>query len=130
MRLLAAALALASASACNYGPLMDPGEDCMGCHTHQSGESGWTAAGTVFFGTGEQGVADVTVKITDAAGRDVTLTTNAAGNFYTQEPLVLPLDRVEIVGPHGNSIMQADAASGSCNSCHRSGAVGGRLIAR
>ena len=111
------------------GASMLPGSDCLLCHTAGGGEGGaFTAAGTVFTdldGTG--GLADVTVRITDADGLIVELTSNSVGNFYTKEPLAFPIDaEVEVGGEVRAMATPVDtAACGSCHACE--GAAGGKL---
>lgn len=107
----AALLAVAAAlGACvpGEGPLMSPGQDCLGCHG--GGEARrWTAAGT-WSAQGQH------VTFTDANGRTVTVRTNQAGNFYTAEPLALPL-AVSVDG----AAMPAPVTYGGCNRCHDRG---------
>jgi hypothetical protein len=97
------------------GPLMAPGQDCIECH--DGGEAkGWTAAGTWARG------AHVTV--TDANGKTVTMQGNKVGNFYTAEPLTLPLTvDVDGVDMPGDALQSAAWSSahmnyGGCNLCH------------
>jgi hypothetical protein len=115
---LAAALAIACVPA--HGPMMDPGSDCLGCHTGGGGAKPWTVAGTIYDGTATSpgaAVADATVRITDANGRTFERRTNDAGNFYTAEGVAFPI-RV-CVSRHGaESCMQEPVPFGSCNVCH------------
>ncbi len=133
-------------------PTMLPGSDCLRCHRPGGTAAShvWTVAGTVFptatacpldggpgCGTGVEGVE---VLVTDVNGRSFTLTTNAAGNFYTDQPLAtlqtvmiqngthrMNMD-VSIVGG-GQALLamstsgQAPTADGgvSCNACHALG---------
>ena len=128
-------------------PVMQPGADCMQCH--RSGGNGaervWTAAGTVFprpdacpldGGPGcLTGVQGVQVLLTDANGQQLTLTTNSAGNFYTDQPLatltsimiqngkhrmvmnlgVFPDGGVDLVS---NQVAYPADGGVSCNACH------------
>lgn len=110
----AAALALLwGVSACipANGPLMDPGQDCLGCHNGDEARR-WTAAGT-FAGRGR------TVLLVDANGNTITLKTNSAGNFYTAEPLAFPL-KVSVDG----AAMPNAVTYGGCNLCHGNGGMG------
>jgi hypothetical protein len=89
--LLILLLALAACEPDNR-PTMDPGQDCVSCHIAggQADLERWTAAGTVFRAVdsgADEGVSDVHVLIRDDLGREVRLTTNSAGNFYTAEDL-------------------------------------------
>ena len=100
------------------GPTMQPGSNCMSCHT--GGEAGrFTAAGTVYAGGGSSavGLAGAVVKIVPKTGATVTLTTNSVGNFYTSATLNPPLDISVSFG--GNTNTMASASSGACGSCHK-----------
>jgi hypothetical protein len=108
--LLALLAPLTLLSACgeseeDEGPLMAPGRDCIRCHD-------FTAAGTVYASAGaSQGEPGVTVLLD---GR-VSLTSNAAGNFYTMAALPGSY-AVEI--SKGGVTRTMSAASGRCSSCH------------
>ena len=108
-RAAALTLLLASACAASQGPLMDPFQDCLRCHTGGHAKR-WTVAGTWRRG------AKVTV--VDQNGKSVTMTGNDAGNFYTAEGLAFPLttsvDGVQMPTP---------LTYGGCNVCHRAEAV-------
>lgn len=112
------------------GGTMLPGSDCLACHDGSDEASKFTAAGTVF--TDIDGTLDAegaTVRITDADGTTVEYTANSAGNFYTQDPLKMPISaEVEI---DGNILaMIAPVSTGACNSCHMCGGqAGGKLYA-
>lgn len=114
---LAAAALLAGCDKDKEGDaLMRPGEDCLACH----GE--FTAAGTVYAsataGAGE-GVAGATVTLVGTAGSD-TVTTNAAGNFYTRVNLGFPLVSASVSRNGQTRTMQQTASVGSCAAaaCH------------
>ncbi len=129
MKWLAIAAALAACWACvpSDGPLMEPGENCQGCHggtgTLYFGErrrhaKAWTVAGTIFDpANAAAGFEGAQVHITDANGFDFRLRTNLAGNFYTRETVQLPLQACIERG--GNTVcQQSPVTSGACNSCH------------
>lgn len=105
------------------GALMLPGENCLRCHSKGSPyprAPTWTAGGTVFAradATESEGVSGAVIEITDKAGRKVILTTNSAGNFYTQEELQAPF-RVAIEHNGRRAEMPIEAPAGSCNACH------------
>ena len=68
--------------------------------------------------------------MTDAQGRTVTLSTNAAGNFFyetNQGSFVAPYSAKVIAGGK-ERVMKQSVPSGDCNSCHtqdgKSGAPG------
>jgi hypothetical protein len=97
-------------------PLMAPGRDCVACH-NGSAALKFTVAGTWLKDTG-----DVTVTDSDSPPNSVVMQRNAAGNFYTDAPLVFPLTGVWI---GAEKKMDADefrgAMHGSCNRCHGRG---------
>jgi hypothetical protein len=127
---LAAAL-VAAALGCGPrypGPLMEPGNDCAGCHggagpAHHT----WTMSGTIVFTASpswdEDGVAGVKVTLEDDTGHAVTAWSNAAGNFYSAEahgkPYTVRLERgaQTLVGvPNPTTGAHVDFAD--CNMCH------------
>lgn len=120
----AAAVALAALAACvpEDGPSMRPGSNCLACHGDPGAdESGptWTLAGTAYAtaqGTGA-GVRGAAVHVTDAAGRAVTLHSNAVGNFYLADGLAFPL-QVAVERGGVTHAMSAPVTYGGCNRCH------------
>lgn len=117
------------------GPLMRAGDNCLRCH-RENGEAQnlWTAAGTVYAtpeADRDDGLENVQVILEDSSGKVVTLTTNAAGNFYTAEPL-LPDYRVRVERNGKSLAMSFSPPAGSCNACHSIPPVGnapGRIFA-
>lgn len=112
------------------GPTMAPGENCLSCHSGGGEEGSWTVAGTVYGAVdaaAEDGLASVEVQITDDAGKEVTLNSNSAGNFYTAEAFTFPIHVA--VQKNGTRVAMGTApASGACNSCHTpGGSAPGRL---
>jgi hypothetical protein len=75
------------------------GQACLQCHDgNTAGANKFTAAGTIYdklaLASGAQGLAGVTIEITDANGAKVAVVTasqGAPGNFWTDQPLVFPL---------------------------------------
>ncbi len=121
---LRASLTLAALALCACGegsPLMSPGEDCVACHDTL------TVAGTVFpsaSSPADAGLAGVEVLVTDAAGAQVRLTSNDAGNFFTHARVTLPLRRAEV--RRGGQVLVMDGGpGGACNGCHAPGGVAG-----
>ncbi len=112
--------------------LRNQGEDCLSCHKPggKAPRSLFGVSGTVFRSASgeprEDGAAGVAVVLSDAAGRQVTLTSNAAGNFWSKEDLRYPV-RVTLRRPsegapgpalaeqHGQA---ATCTHGNCNQCH------------
>ncbi len=115
-------------------PLMNPGEDCVACHASGEGPH-FTLAGTVMGDMGDpddcNGVDGVIVRVTDADGNLTELTTNSAGNFYTNDPITLPYT-IELDRDGVTSSMSAEQEDGACAACHtaegRNGAPG-RVVA-
>ncbi len=103
----------------DLSPVMRPGEDCTSCHNGDQAQE-WTVAGTVFSAPDAQsdgGVQGALVLIADANGRQLTLRSNSAGNFYTAEPLQFPLT-VSVAGTQAQHVMTAAVEVGACNACH------------
>src|SRR4051812_18504626 len=74
--------------------LMHPGGDCTGCHAQRQEGPTFTVAGTVQAASHEAddcaGIAGATVEITSAMGAVTKLTTNEAGNFFTETKIAFP----------------------------------------
>ncbi len=114
-------------------PTMSPGQDCLICHAPglRAAYRPWTVAGTVYQSPtdpADAGIAGALVLLTDAAGKSLTLVSNAAGNFYTEEPLQFPLSHLEVDRDGVRMAMNLDpalvpSAVGSCNRCHSEPAV-------
>jgi hypothetical protein len=119
------------------GALMRPGEDCDFCHragSQYATAPRWSLAGTVYpraDSAAGEGIAGVKVSITDEAGQELlSLTTNAAGNFYTAAPLP---DRYLVALEYQGQRIEMPCAppSGGCAKCHRrppNGFAPGRLF--
>jgi len=117
--------AVCSTSAVNAGTSaeMEPGGDCIGCHSSGEGPS-FLAAGTVMNDLHDDtncgGVAGVTVRITGSDGKVTELTTNATGNFFLESrggQIALPFN-AEVTRAGITTKMLAAQMSGDCNSCH------------
>jgi hypothetical protein len=114
-------------------PQMHPGGDCMDCHDRGEGPT-FSAAGTVMGDYTDEtdcdGIAGVTVRITDVDGTVHELLTNAAGNFYTQDDLPAPL-AVELEFEGRTRAMSA-APDPDCMTCHTAegeNSAPGRILA-
>ena len=106
---------------------MAPGEDCMrsGCHGN------FTVAGTVFpsaTSPASAGLANVSVVVTDANNAQTTLTSNAAGNFYTGKTMALPLQSVYVLR-NGTRTDMSGTPTGACAACHSLGSDLGAVYA-
>lgn len=107
-------------------PQMNPGQDCIACHDQGDGPK-FQFAGTVMGATNDDdncdGVDGVTVQIIGSDGQTLTLTTNSAGNFYSDDhhqttTVALPFT-AKVIGPGGKeSTMTTPQTTGACNSCH------------
>jgi hypothetical protein len=141
------ALILAAAVVCLPGmkwtggdegsPDMHPGKSCIDCHAQGEGPR-FIVAGTVFKELTEPddtyGVKGVVVQLTDAKGKVIRLTTNAAGNFMLRahgNTIVFPFTaKVLFQGREGE--MVTPQSTGNCAACHTAhGANGapGRIVA-
>jgi hypothetical protein len=119
-------------------PTMNPGQDCLICHCSTACAPGqadgglasyrpWTIAGTVFPSASanvDAGLGQAQILVTDVTGKQLTLTSNAAGNFYTEEPLG-DLTDIEVQSGGRRMVMQIGVVGsgalelvGSCNHCH------------
>jgi mono/diheme cytochrome c family protein len=116
-------------------PLMHPGDACIACHTSNGGPN-FILGGTVMAATNDDtdcnGVQGATVEIKGADGTVITLTTNAAGNFYQESMAGLSTPyTAKIIQGGKERAMMASQTTGDCNSCHTAaGANGapGRLL--
>ncbi len=100
--------------------LMYPGKACITCHNQGEGPF-FYAAGTVYPVAHAvdscYGSASVTVELTDANGKVVTATTNAAGNFYIQKSLTMPYT-ARVIKNGISRDMLSPQKNGDCNTCH------------
>lgn len=109
-------------SACGGGDddegnaLMRPGENCVSCHAN------FSVAGTVYpsrTAAANTGLAGVTVVVVDANGQQVTMASNAAGNFYTTAVLAQPLQSTYVVRNGLRSDMGGQPSAGCASAgCH------------
>jgi hypothetical protein len=99
---------------------MKPGGDCIACHARGEGPT-FAVAGTVFKNAHEAddcgGVNGITVELTGADGKVVTMTTNNAGNFSTRTAVAAPYTARLRSGALTRE-MATPQSSFSCNSCH------------
>lgn len=99
---------------------MLPGTDCVECHRAggSADQAIYAVAGTVFARPDcPIPAADATVRVMDGDGTIVTMITNGAGNFFTDQPLVPPYTvGVEVDGVVGT--MRYPIDNGSCGRCH------------
>jgi hypothetical protein len=108
------------------GDLMLPGTDCLSCHREggSAAASPLTVAGTVFASAQCPDPAEgAVVHVRDADGTELALPTNEVGNFFTAEPLHMPLT-VWIARGDGVLDKPMGAVSGDCNGCHQPDGAG------
>jgi hypothetical protein len=136
--------ALPLLSSCALDPndpkaLRNLGEECVVCHMPGKKAAQWlfTAGGTTYRTAGDgasPGLGGVVITLTDAGGKVLTLRSNTAGNFWTNEKLAFPVAVVmQREGSDRRSTVAAGPCSaGGCNGCHsvppKNGAPG-RLFA-
>ncbi|MFQ5580700.1 MAG: hypothetical protein ACE5FZ_08810 [Nitrospiria bacterium] len=106
------------------------GRDCLRCHKagEKAGSIPFSMAGTVYKDNiGSEPIAGAEVVILDAAGKVISMTTNAAGNFFTQveiadaDPDPGRIDRAYktwVLGPDGTILPMLTMTSHSCNMHH------------
>jgi ABC-type phosphate transport system substrate-binding protein len=112
-----------------------PGMDCLTCHDGQTaGATAFTVAGTLF-ASGSTPLAGASVLVTDSTNKSFTLVTASNGNFYSSDPVTLPLTALGVSdcsafasGLYMNSEMPvaatgsgSGAQGASCNNCHIAG---------
>ena len=99
---------------------MNPGESCIECHDRGEGPT-FKIAGTIMGAIHDpddcNGIDNVVVTITDADGAVQELTTNSAGNFYSQDRFASPYT-VSLSYDGITRVMEGAQESGDCASCH------------
>jgi hypothetical protein len=97
----------------------NPGLNCMTCHNNaQPTIPQFTVAGTLYSAlTGGTAVAGATVEVTDATGAVYPLLTGTNGNFYSEQPIVFPVN-VRATACPADLFMPTSPTVGACNSCH------------
>jgi len=126
------------------GQDMEPGGDCIGCHSQGEGPD-YLIAGTVMGKANDDtecaGVSGVTVEITDAKGVVLSLPTTSDGNFFyggggrrssvSVQGIAFPYN-AKVVRNGVERQMVAAQSDGDCAHCHTAqGANGapGRILA-
>jgi hypothetical protein len=103
------------------------GMDCGQCHFGQMQAAPiWTLAGTLYTQTnGGPPAVGATIRVHQAGGVVLRLTTAQNGNFYTNQPINFPIT-VEASSCPNTVAMQGNIAGVhvSCNNCHRAGVQG------
>lgn len=119
--------------------LMEPGGNCIQCHSDYDGPH-FTFAGTVMSASHDDtncaGISDVIVRIKGADGKALELTTNGNGNFYSDvnvSSIAFPYTaEVSRGGKTVSMLTSRTQAETNCASCHTAaGANGapGRIVA-
>lgn len=118
---------------------MHPGGACIQCHSSGEGPR-YTIAGTVFHGAREQtdcngangATESLSVVVTDANGKKLTLPVNDVGNFFTKDPVAFPFQAKVVSSSGKENVMTAAQSVGDCNTCHTqmgANAAPGRILA-
>jgi hypothetical protein len=109
---------------------MQPGSACRTCHVvgGKASSKSWDIAGTVYATAHEPdncngtSASGVTVIITDATGKETSLSVNSVGNFYHNDLFgfaALPKPyHARVVSGGKVRKMVAAQTEGDCNSCH------------
>lgn len=110
-------------------PLMNPGMACNACHQKMGGPN-LAFAGTVYptlhepdLCNGKAPPPNLSVVVTDAAGKQFPMTVNAAGNFYITARqagrVKAPFTAVvKDITNNKTRAMLGKVTSGDCNTCH------------
>ena len=114
----------------SQSPLMHPGGTCIECHTSKGEGPRFTLAGTVMAATNDDtdcnGAEGAMVEIKGADGKVITLTTNAAGNFYSESMSALSTPYTAKILKGGKErAMTASQTVGDCNTCHTAAGANG-----
>lgn len=100
---------------------MHPGGTCIACHNDEREGPRYTIAGTVYPTAHEpndcNGASGAVVVITDATGKELKLTANGVGNFYSTTKLTMPYT-AKVTQNGKERRMNAAQTSGDCNDCH------------
>jgi hypothetical protein len=108
----------------NHGSAeMNPGMACIACHATMHGPD-LTIAGTVYptahepdLCFGADGTNGVSVVITGADGRTITLTPTPSGNFHLGAGVMMPFT-AKVTYQGRERAMTAAQTTGDCNGCH------------
>ena len=103
---------------------MNPGLACISCHS-SGHDPRYAIAGTLYPTAHEPGLCDgvnggtigVQIVIVGANGQSVTVTPNAAGNFYWSGSLAAPYKAKVVYMGRERAMIEAQT-SGDCNNCH------------
>jgi hypothetical protein len=115
------------------GVTMAPGGACNACHQSRGGEAPtFAVAGTVYPSAHEpddcigSAAGSVSVVITDANGKSVTLLVNASGNFtYRAVSFATPYMAKVVSGSNRERVMATPQTNGDCNTCHTQAGTNG-----
>jgi hypothetical protein len=97
------------------------GKDCLSCHDGSSGAPEFSFAGTLYDGSGNA-VGGAEVRVVDAAGNAVSVTTGSDGNFYEFGSSAFDAPgHAGIRNATTTDLMVSAVTKGGCNACHCSG---------
>ena len=112
--------------------VMNPGMDCIACHTNGHGPR-FAVAGTVYSSLTDADTCDglyqvsVELKAVDT-GETVTATSNSAGNFSLTSNQMFKAGTkftARVITPNGARAMVTQQTNGACNSCHTATGLNG-----
>ncbi len=107
-------------------PRMNPGQECISCHTEEREGPRFLVAGTLYPTAhepdncnGTTASSSLYVEITDADGAVYNLKPNSAGNFFLEEARNFKLPyTARVVSGDEERVMLSPQDDGDCNSCH------------
>ena len=104
------------------------GKDCLSCHDGSGGAPEFSFAGTLYDGSGNA-LGGAEVRVVDAAGNAVSVTTASDGNFYQFGSSAFDAPgHAGIRNATTTDLMVSAVTKGGCNACHCTG--GGCTTAR
>ncbi len=97
------------------------GQNCLSCHDGSSGAPEFSFAGTLYDGSGNA-VGGAEVRVVDASGNAVSVTTASDGNFYQFGSSAFDAPgHAGIRNATTTDLMVSAVTKGGCNACHCSG---------
>jgi hypothetical protein len=104
------------------GPLHRPGQPCLVCHDGSTARPAMSIGGTIYAVLGgDAPLSAASIELTAEDGSTFSAVTNAAGNFYVEEPAWRPVYPVRVAVTYGgltSTMSTIIGRDGSCASCH------------
>jgi mono/diheme cytochrome c family protein len=117
------------------GEQMRPGGNCIDCHRSEDEGPSYTIAGTVMGAYHDDercvGVGGVTVEVTGADGKVISMSTNSVGNFFYTGNVATPYT-AKVITAAGERPMAAPQTDTNCANCHTAegtSSAPGRILA-